>query len=280
WLTQVLKECFTDPEHMTLAVTTVSPSPTDLQHTVNSLRHVSHMAASLATLAAETVVDIPIHRAAIETPIQKWTPEQVVLWVAAVEEGRFAHLALPHGLDGKGLLKLSAMRLSQLFEGETRVARNMEEGSAWTLTGDTRTVGMAEVMDEEAMAARRSAADNIGRALFAALRREMRRIAEAEATRLMGGSTTAAAAGKHIPSMASNGASTSSSSDVVNEEELENRDPQSHNAQLDFVPSGQAALMQTVVGQQVVWWHDNESTEAAREAAEEAAALTEGVDAA
>mmetsp|Transcript_18425 Transcript_18425/g.39398 ORF Transcript_18425/g.39398 Transcript_18425/m.39398 type:complete len:718 (+) Transcript_18425:100-2253(+) len=42
-LTHLLQACFTDPDHRTVVVTTLSPSPTDVEHSLNSLQHVGMM---------------------------------------------------------------------------------------------------------------------------------------------------------------------------------------------------------------------------------------------
>ncbi len=65
-------------------------------------------------------------------PVQSWSPEEVSAWIGAAEGGRFAHVALPPGLDGAGLMKLGTMRLSQLFDVGLREARGNNEGLAWT----------------------------------------------------------------------------------------------------------------------------------------------------
>eukprot|EP00951_Prasinocladus_malaysianus_P041759 scaffold496863_cov47-Prasinocladus_malaysianus.AAC.1 len=50
-LTQVLRSCFLDPDHRTTIIATVSPAPTDLIHTVNTVAHVSYMSKELNGLA-------------------------------------------------------------------------------------------------------------------------------------------------------------------------------------------------------------------------------------
>lgn len=44
-LTHLLQSCFTDEDHRTVVVTTLSPSPTDVEHSLNSLQHVGMMRA-------------------------------------------------------------------------------------------------------------------------------------------------------------------------------------------------------------------------------------------
>lgn len=135
-------------------------------------------------------MELPLFEASIAAtkPIHRWTHQEVVAWIGAVEGGRFAHVALPPGLDGAGLMKLSTMRLSQLFDGNLREARGENEGAAWT-----ETLGGAGRVTREDR-------DVVGRALFSALRRESRRIAEAEGQRRMGAGHHASAEDEAGPS--------------------------------------------------------------------------------
>merc|ERR1712039_327640 len=42
-LTHLLQTCFTDELHRTVVITTLSPSPPDVEHSLNSLQHVGMM---------------------------------------------------------------------------------------------------------------------------------------------------------------------------------------------------------------------------------------------
>lgn len=159
-LTRVLQRCFvrdsSKPPHRTTIVTTLSPSPIDAIHSLNSLHHVVMCSAELTQRCDSSIsVEVPICGACLRhVPVTEWTPHQVHLWVSSVEGGRFANLALPPGLDGRGLLALSESSLSMLFSGVLREARQEEEGAAWVEAGGSR----------------RNRA--IGKALWAALHRE------------------------------------------------------------------------------------------------------------
>ena len=106
-------------------------------------------------------------------PIDAWTAEQVIFWLSTTNNGRFAQLALPPGLDGNGLMKLNMVSLSALCEGTLRAARQDEEGSAWVVQGDA---------DEDISATAKH--NYLGRALWAALRREhqLQRLSSTEKT--------------------------------------------------------------------------------------------------
>eukprot|EP00747_Dinoflagellata_sp_TGD_P102470 gnl/TRDRNA2_/TRDRNA2_168676_c0_seq4.p1 gnl/TRDRNA2_/TRDRNA2_168676_c0~~gnl/TRDRNA2_/TRDRNA2_168676_c0_seq4.p1 ORF type:complete len:490 (+),score=81.23 gnl/TRDRNA2_/TRDRNA2_168676_c0_seq4:313-1782(+) len=155
-LTQLLRECFEDPLHRTLVIATVSPTVTDVIHTVNTLRHATLLAKPLADVQTELTVDLPLHLECSgrlkDVPVIDWTPTDVLAWLTVAESGRFAHLVVPPNLDGKMLLKMSPTGLSDLFEGTLRRARVENEGEAWNIQVD-------------------NLGQNIGRELFAAARR-------------------------------------------------------------------------------------------------------------
>merc|ERR1719446_1179233 len=47
-LTHLLKSCFTDESHQTTVVATLSPSLTDVEHSLNTLQHVGMMRSARA----------------------------------------------------------------------------------------------------------------------------------------------------------------------------------------------------------------------------------------
>jgi len=56
-LTQLLRSCFTDESHQTVVIATLSPSPTDVEHTLNSLQHVGMMREGRPTDADQKSVE-------------------------------------------------------------------------------------------------------------------------------------------------------------------------------------------------------------------------------
>ena len=184
-LTRVLRECFVVDDinsnsgsnkkrHHTTIITTLSPTPTDIQHSLNSLDHVVMMKPSLEAKVHDVIVEVPLFEGFLSgVPIDAWTAEQVIFWLSTTNNGRFAQLALPPGLDGNGLMKLNMVSLSALCEGTLRAARQDEEGSAWVVQGDA---------DEDISATAKH--NYLGRALWAALRREhqLQRLSSTEKT--------------------------------------------------------------------------------------------------
>ena len=177
-LTRVLRECFEDTtgqggkdsRHHTAIITTLSPTAADAQHTLNSLEHVVLMNPALQAKVHDVIVEVPLLDGFLSgIPISAWTPQQVLFWLSTTNNGRFSQLVLPPGLDGKGLMKLNIVALSALCEGTLRAARQDEEGTAWVVPS---------VFSEDGSV---SATHNyLGRALWAALRREQQfqRLAE------------------------------------------------------------------------------------------------------
>ena len=156
-LTRVLKSCFTSGwNHRTVIIVTISPSPIDLQHTLNSLDHVVLMSPPLQMFTDNVTVEVPLPGSALShKPVQCWTNSQLQAWLGTANNGSFAHLTLPPGMDGQQLMALNEGSLAELFAGQLRVARQEGEGAAWVIAEDET---------------RRHA--NIARALWSALRRE------------------------------------------------------------------------------------------------------------
>lgn len=136
-LTRVLQECFTDPAHRTVVIATVSPSASDVIHTVNTLLHATMLSKPLADAEAQLTADIPLNLAGSgsfkDIPVIEWTHRDVLAWLQEAENGRFAHVVVPPSLDGKCLLGTSQQGLAELFDGALRAARAGDEGEAWTV---------------------------------------------------------------------------------------------------------------------------------------------------
>jgi hypothetical protein len=163
-LTRVLKNCFIPESGMiTTVIATVSPSPTDLMHSVNTLNHVICMSEVLEALKSEVSVEVPIHTFFSQTVnVDEWSPEHVQNWLATVDNGRFSMLQVPSDLDGKGLVSLEVMSLTALFAGNLRKARQGDEGDAWVV--------------DNAAGQHQHQSSTIARALWGSIRREQESI--------------------------------------------------------------------------------------------------------
>jgi hypothetical protein len=165
-LTRVLSDCFVNSRatrHRTTLIATLSPSPTDLAHTINTLDHAIMLRPELEQRFCSVTVELPLHSGGClsHIPVESWTAAHLAQWLATADGGRFSNLALPTGLTGKELVRLNQTSLTALFAGQLRAARVGEEGAAWVVeTGDAT---------QDAAHSRTSV---IGRALWRALRRE------------------------------------------------------------------------------------------------------------
>lgn len=84
-LTRVLRECFSiNHGHKTTIMATISPSPIDIVHSINTLDHVSLMSPTLQQLSSSVTVEVPKHMgvALSDTPVFMWTADQVIAWLA------------------------------------------------------------------------------------------------------------------------------------------------------------------------------------------------------
>lgn len=146
-LTKVLKSCFTSGNlHHTTIIATISPSPVDIQHSINTIKHVLLMSTKLSEYIGQVTVEVPKspHSALSDVPVYLWSDLQVLAWLANVERGRFAHLVLPRGIDGKGLLQLTPQNLSAMFEEQERQGRQELEGPTWVISTEGRSsIGLA-----------------------------------------------------------------------------------------------------------------------------------------
>lgn len=119
-LTQLLKPCFTTRTARTLVIATVSPSCNDTEHTISTLSNVCLMTTSnpeaAMRISEEDVLDENGRQVSLldEVPVApaKWSHEQVSSWLASVERGKYKHLCRNLGptMDGKVLTRMNKAR--------------------------------------------------------------------------------------------------------------------------------------------------------------------------
>ena len=117
-LTMLLRACFTDPDHRTSVIATISPTSTDLEHSRNTLDHAVMMGPGLREQGE--VCDTPVPLPQVEEPVGKWRPERARAWLMDAEEGIFSHLRLADGVGGRDLLRLTPARLCSEVAGGDR----------------------------------------------------------------------------------------------------------------------------------------------------------------
>ena len=157
-LTRVLKESFEGNGHRSTVIATISPATLDLLHTLNTLNHVANMQEGrgikkgtdkgvvdkekgyMDGVAETTTVEVPLCEGGVgfNKLVENWTPADVKRWLAVANGGKFGHVVVPAGVDGKALLGLNETTLGGLFdisqEGSIQ-ARGDGEGTSWVISG-------------------------------------------------------------------------------------------------------------------------------------------------
>ena len=123
-LTHLLRSSFTDDSHMTTVVATLSPSPTDVEHSLNTLQHVGMMRAARAWESPK----LP----AAPSPSEAWEPEskEAAGFDAVQGRGRALHSKLQDAR--KGQLNLHAFQMKTAVGGS--IMKKYEAQSAKTET--------------------------------------------------------------------------------------------------------------------------------------------------
>eukprot|EP00937_MAST-01D_sp_MAST-1D-sp2_P006452 g6452.t1 len=148
-LTQLLRGCFTERGHRSVIITTASPSPTDITHSINSSAHVVLTKPELSDLVHSTTCESSVNQSGAYQlkPVSEWAADDVNEWVCSVSNGEFSHMVLPSGVSGGDLLRWAGAGvadISALFEGSMRDARGGGEGQSWNIgAGAEPVVGAA-----------------------------------------------------------------------------------------------------------------------------------------
>ena len=77
--------------------------------------------------------------------VHEWSAQQVLEWLASADGGRFSHVVVPPGIDGRGLLGMNARRLTEMAESGHAAGRNagdLPQDAAWYLSAQAK-VGRA-----------------------------------------------------------------------------------------------------------------------------------------
>jgi kinesin family protein 2/24 len=120
-LTKVLMESFVRTDAHLAVIATVSPIPTDTEHSISTLRTVCAIAgyndSDMIEEKQEVKPNLPKREERI--PPIKWTSEQLFAWVRSVSNGRFASVAneMPKGTTGKVVMRWGAAQFSAICGG-------------------------------------------------------------------------------------------------------------------------------------------------------------------
>jgi hypothetical protein len=132
-LTRCLRECFSEEGHITHVVACLSPTSTDIEHSINTLNHIMLMNTDFEKKKFVASVSLLMYDAVVKSKksMFEWSPDDVMKWITTVDGGIYSHVVLPPGLDGRMLMSMGQQRLSQLFSSYEREARGVGEGVAW-----------------------------------------------------------------------------------------------------------------------------------------------------
>eukprot|EP00238_Polyblepharides_amylifera_P003666 CAMPEP_0196582298 /NCGR_PEP_ID=MMETSP1081-20130531/38544_1 /TAXON_ID=36882 /ORGANISM="Pyramimonas amylifera, Strain CCMP720" /LENGTH=216 /DNA_ID=CAMNT_0041902823 /DNA_START=18 /DNA_END=668 /DNA_ORIENTATION=+ len=118
-LTRVLMECFVKEEARMAVIATVSPNPTDTEHSITTLR-TACMISGRDKDCRETKEDVPeiltqIQATRMVAPVH-WTNEDVIEWLMKVRKGTFSHLVdnIPSSINGRALVRLTEVMLANI----------------------------------------------------------------------------------------------------------------------------------------------------------------------
>jgi len=116
-LTRVLSDSFASERAMIVAVGTVSPSATDTEHSIGTLRALQQLQGT--QMAFETREDVAKPRSTEPHP-RNWSEEEVKHWFEEAVGGRARQHtgSVTKGTDGKNLVRWPVQRFTQLCGGD------------------------------------------------------------------------------------------------------------------------------------------------------------------
>ena len=128
-LTRVLADSFMRSDTLITVVGTVSPSATDTEHTLTTLKTVAAVAGT-ENMIKEVKKDVkPIVQAPkMETiPPKLWTEERLRSWLSSTVSGRGEPLSsalplVPRGTTGKSIMRMTAVQIRQLWGADQVLA--------------------------------------------------------------------------------------------------------------------------------------------------------------
>eukprot|EP00929_Paragymnodinium_shiwhaense_P097551 TRINITY_DN59202_c0_g1_i1.p1 TRINITY_DN59202_c0_g1~~TRINITY_DN59202_c0_g1_i1.p1 ORF type:complete len:981 (-),score=143.75 TRINITY_DN59202_c0_g1_i1:63-3005(-) len=125
-LTRVLSDSFSSERALIVAVGTVSPSATDTEHSIGTLRALQQLQGT--QMSWETREDV-VKPKIIEPHPRNWSEEDVKTWLAAACNGHAKCFAggLTKGTDGKNLTRWPVQRFAQLCGGDQDLGSRLFE---------------------------------------------------------------------------------------------------------------------------------------------------------
>ena len=127
-LTRVLATSFTSQNSLLAVVGAVSPSSTDTEHSVSTLKTICGL-GGLEAATREVKQDVaPLAAAPIpaaQVPPKQWDAARVRQFIKTSQEGRFAGVLpkVPAGLDGKALMKVPMQQMKTRWGADDATAK-------------------------------------------------------------------------------------------------------------------------------------------------------------
>ena len=122
-LTKVLMESLVRPEANLAVIGTVSPSPTDTEHSIATLKTVCQIAGynENCTYEQKEEVQKVMPKIDVVVPPKKWTREQLVAFLQTANKGKFASLVetLPSSTTGKDVARWGPSQYNHFCGGAT-----------------------------------------------------------------------------------------------------------------------------------------------------------------
>lgn len=140
-LTRVLSDSFASDQALIVAIGTVSPSATDTEHSIGTLRALQQLQGTQMSFESKEDVAKPVDKACDVHP-RTWTEEEVRQWMEAALGGRARAFAvgLTKGTDGKNICRWPVQRFVMLCGSDEDVGtRLFQDLQQMKRRGDTRT---------------------------------------------------------------------------------------------------------------------------------------------
>jgi len=125
-LTRVLSDSFASEQALIMAIGTVSPSASDTEHSIGTLRSLQQLQGTqMSHEARQDVVKLQVVEK-IKEP-RNWSEDDVRLWVERALNGRAqSHAAgIKKGTDGKNLVRWPMNRFTQLCAGDEHLGAGL-----------------------------------------------------------------------------------------------------------------------------------------------------------
>lgn len=119
-LTRVLSDSFTNDHARVIAIGTVSPSGTDTEHSIATLRSLQMLQGTQMTFEKREDIQVDVNLDNVPVHPRAWSEEDVRKWMETICNGRAKSYvgAITKGTDGKNMVRWPVGRFVQLCGGD------------------------------------------------------------------------------------------------------------------------------------------------------------------